>query len=494
MQGQSSNARSVWSRYVDAIADHPAVTLGCAAALFCALGWWQDGINLDSTTYSVIARNMAEHGGPFNPTYTAYHHTHFAEHPPLVLWAQAAIFWLFGATDSTARLFGQLCTIGSVVAAYGLTREALGKRFGIIAGLVLLLTYNFMEIGNSTLLDVPMSFFVLAALWGLTEMQKAEVGKPPPVGATIATGLDLAFAFLCKGVVAGPVFLAVFAAVFFIRRDWLRQLRFWLLPVAMLVPIGLFLIGDLLSANGHFARYYFMVQVWQRFLGGGPEIHTAWYEFLWRLFKLYQPWVLVLPFGIYLVFRRRTAMLYPAVVTLLAYVVFYSTAAKLYYHYFSPVYALGAPLVAVAVGSILRETHVRRTLAVFVILWVAAGVGVTVAGVRIHHIRMKAVYELTSPMALVLDRQSSRDGLMVREGQPQWDIVAKTSWYWRSDLLTVPDLSTAIDSMHASDRYNYILMEPPTCPDDLRWGQLGLRRYARMGGLTVLVPADSTAP
>jgi 4-amino-4-deoxy-L-arabinose transferase-like glycosyltransferase len=70
---------------------------------------------------------MAEQGRWFDPTYTPYSHTSFAEHPPLVMWMQAIIFLLFGAGDSTARLFGTLCTVGSVVVIYLLEKRLAGS-------------------------------------------------------------------------------------------------------------------------------------------------------------------------------------------------------------------------------------------------------------------------------------------------------------------------------------------------------------------------------
>jgi len=206
MPSEVSPNRTLRHRLFDVIADHPALTLLVSAAIFLSLGWSQDGINLDSTTYSVIARNMAEQGRWFDPTYTPYSHTSFAEHPPLVMWMQAIIFLLFGAGDSTARLFGALCTVGSVVVIYLLGKEVGGQRFGFLSGLTLLLTYNFFQIGNSTLLDVPMTFFVLVTLWGLARLHNS--GKPH---LFLIVGSGLGLAFLTKGVVSAPVWIAVAA-------------------------------------------------------------------------------------------------------------------------------------------------------------------------------------------------------------------------------------------------------------------------------------------
>ena len=115
---------------------------------------------------------------------------------------QAIIFLLFWAGDSTARLFGALCTAGSVVVIYLLGKEVGGRRFGFLSGLILLLTYNFLQIGNSTLLDVPMTFFVLVTLWGLARLHNSGSGKPHLFGIV---GLSLGLGFLTKGVVSAPV-------------------------------------------------------------------------------------------------------------------------------------------------------------------------------------------------------------------------------------------------------------------------------------------------
>ncbi len=445
----------MWTRLSHTVANHPLWILCLAATLFLALGFTQDGINLDSTTYSVVARNMVEYNNWFAPSYTAYYHPQFAEHPPLVMWAQALIFLLFGASDPTARLFGALCTIGSVVFVYLLGKEIKDKALGFIAGLVLLLTYNFMQQGNSTLLDVPMTFFILVALWGMARLEKGTASAT----ACVVTGLALSGSFLSKGLVSAPVWIALAFTALFLRRDWLKMNRFWLIPATAVAVIAVYLFMDLLYANGRFTTHYFVTQVWSRFLGESPEVSTQWYEFTYRFVKLYLPFVILLPVGVYMTFRRSLHLLYPTLITLLFYFMFYSTAAKLYYHYFCPTYALAALLVALPITRMASSRAIRLISVWFSVIWLTLVIAVTVADVRIHEIRGRAIYSLAEPMQQFLSDKTSRQGLIIGQGQPDWDYVAKTAWYWRSDIAQVPNPDRAIHNLQGDKSFSYILVE-----------------------------------
>ena len=489
MPSEVSPNRTLRHGLFDVIADHPALTLLVSAAVFLSLGWGQDGINLDSTTYSVIARNMAEQGRWFDPTYTPYSHTSFAEHPPLVMWMQAIIFLLFGAGDSTARLFGALCTAGSVVAVYMLGREVGGQRFGFLSGLTLLLTYNFLQIGNSTLLDVPLTFFVLVTLWGLARLHNnsssGSSGKPHLFGIV---GLSLGLGFLTKGVVSAPVWIAVMATVLLWHREWIKSRRFWLIPAIALGLILAHLLLDYIYTGGHFTRHYFLTQVWRRFVKGGPEIQTDWYEFAYRFARLYLPFVALLPLGVYLVVRRRMTILYPMLVTLVFYFLFYSTASKLYYHYFTPAYALAAPFVALPLTRIIREKTATRFRVWFFVIWVALAIGVTVAGVRIHHIRCPELYSLKTQMLELLDGHAYREGLIIGHGEPDWDYVAKTSWYWRSDIRWVAGINDAATLLRTDNRYAYIMVSSPDRLSDEIKTSYHLRVYIENDKVVIYVP------
>ena len=486
-----STGQSLWQRYTAALYDHPVRTLTGAGLLFMLLGWWQDGLNLDSATYAVIARHMAEHGTWFDPHYTAFHHQHFAEHPPLVMWLQGIIFFLLGASDATARITGQLAAVGSVVMVFLIGRDA-GRggeatAFGLLSGLVLLLTYNFMQISNSTLLDVPMTFFILLTLWLLAGAQRQ---SDPSPWLFAFLGAALAGAFLAKGVVAGPVFAAVAAAVVFMNPGWLKKGRFWLFPVTLVIFLGVYFFLDEIYAGGHFRRHYFLVQVWRRFQGGGPEIDTDWWQFTFRYIRLYLPFALLVPFGLYFLASRRLKLLYPLVVTFVFYFVLYSSAAKIYYHYFSPVYALSALLVALPLAIWLRPRIVRHVLGVFVLVWALAAIGVSAAGVRVHPVRMPEIYELTDQMTARLADQRARDGLLVRAPEPHWDIVAKTGWYWRSDIKTLPSVAAAVGTLTAEPRFSYLITLSEDDMNAALADDAGLRILARRGRLAVLVPSD----
>ncbi len=480
--------QNLWNKLVSWVESNPVVSLIIYSGAFLILGWWQDGINLDSTTYAVIARNIAEHGGWFNPTYTPFYHPGFAEHPYLVMWIQAVIFKLFGANDSTARIFGQLCTMGSVVAVYFIGKEIQGKALGLLSGLVLILTYNFMQGGNSTLLDVPMTFFILASLVGATKLIKSDLADIN-IYIYIGTGIALGLAFLTKGVVSGPVWLSFVIIAFIYPKKTLLNKKFWLIPLVSLGLIGLFLLGDLLFNKSHFCDHYFMVQVWRRFVGGGPNIHTNWYEFIFRFIKLYLPFVILLPIGIILSFKNRVTALLPLGLTLLFYFILYSSASKLYYHYFMPAYALSAVIAGYAIFVFIKEKIIFRVTSGFLIIWLFLGIGVTIAGLKIHHIRSPQIYNLTEKITSYLESKENRQGLLVDEDYLEWDYIAKTSWYWRSDIKSVRTVEEAVQILGDSAKYSYIII-----PNDLKQetkidSSFNLILYAKEKNLTIYLTA-----
>ncbi len=435
------------------IANAPGWILGSCASIFAILGWRQDGINLDSATYAVVARNMAEFGQWFDPHYTGFYLSRFAEHPPLVTWIQGLVFLLVEPNDSTARLFGAFCVVGSVLAAYWLGRNVSGKGLGFLSGLALLLTYNFMQIGNSTLLDVPMAFFVLVALAGIASIEKR--GIVP--SRAILIGLALGGAWLAKGVVSAPVWIGLGGSVLVWNRSWLRRGCFYLIPLTAIIVIAAHLITDQLYAGGHFFDYYFLRQIFAKFVEGGGSDGGDWWAFGYRFVQLYLPFVIVLPLGIYLAIKKRMIVLYPTLITLLFYIVFYSGASRLYYHYFSPAYALAALFVALPLWTILNEGRIARFSVWFLGCWLVLAAGVALSNLEIHHVRSPGIYSLADPVKQFLSNSPTRNGLFVSTGNPDWEVVAKTAWYWRSDIKQVATLDKAMSEIDTDD-FAYVMV------------------------------------
>ena len=437
----------------------PNHALLLCASLMMALGFNQNGLNLDSATYAVIARNMAELARWFNPTYTEFVHPQFAEHPPLVMWAQGIIFLLTGASDSTARLFGAFCTIGSVLTVFYIGKQLKNEAYGFCSGLTLLLTYNFMQIGNSTLLDTPMTFFsLLALLWFLKASVQVDSKRFP-----FLTGLALGAAFLSKGVVSAPIWIAIFLAPAVMESHLYRRVRFWNTFIFAFLLIGLYLVLDWVYADSRFLKHYFLTQVWSRFLGGGPEIHTDWYEYSYRFVKLYLPYSVGLPIGVYIAVRQKVLGLIPLAVALAFYFLFYSSAAKLYYHYFVPAYALASLFVGLVIYQLLSEHILNRIRQFLIPVWLVAAALVLAFNLPIHHIRVPEVYDKTGQIKDYFDGESHLQGLLIHSGEPNWDYIAKAAWYWRSDLKPVQGFTEA--AKRISDSSFLLIVVPLTIRD-----------------------------
>ena len=442
--------------------ERPALVLAISSAIFFSLSWGQDGISQDSATYAVIARNMAENGNWFNPHYTEY--VMATLHPPLVMWAQGLIFLFLEPNDSTARLFGALCTIGSILTVFFIGKIAVDKSFGFLAGLVLLLTYNFIQTGNSTTLDGPMTFFVLNVLLGLIIMWKKGVSA----ALSAYCGLALAGALLSKGAVSAPVWIATAATVFIWNQSWLRQKKFWIFPSIAILIIIVQLILDHFFANGRFFQYYLKIPVLTRFWGGESFSGHNWFYLIWKFVSLYLPFILLAPWGVYIMIKRKVKLLYPALIALALYILFYSAAPNVYYHYFAPLYSLSALLVCWPLYLWLRPPRSRYLAAGFLVIWTLTAVALKTAGVKIENVRTIEIYSIKEEMKVLLSSFPSRNGLTIGASH-NYDWVAKTAWYWRSDLEKVESLAEALPHLK-SRKFAYLLVykQNPVLIDSLK--------------------------
>lgn len=130
-----------------------------------------------------------------------------------------------------------------------------------------------------------------------------------------------------------------------------------------------------------------------------------------------------------------------------------------------------------------------RIVAGFLALWIVVSIGVQLTGVRIHQIRSPEVYELTDRMNKLLVNHSTRQGIVLDSTEPDWDYVAKTSWYWRSDILRLESIAEA-DKMAGNGQEFAYLMIPNdestimAAIDSTRW-----TLWAVNDRLTIYVPS-----
>ena len=188
------------------------VLLALAAALVLGVGI--DRRELDGTTafYGALARQVAETG-----ELAPLHHgpAVYVLKPPLVIWATAGLYELFGVAPWTStfvsRLFGVLCVL--LTARLAARRD--GPRAGAWAAVTMLVAVPFLENAVTLRLDTAMIAGILLAMVALTEAR----GAWRPVGffggvalATLAKGLP--------GLLPLGLALVVWWDERTVRRDW----------------------------------------------------------------------------------------------------------------------------------------------------------------------------------------------------------------------------------------------------------------------------------
>jgi len=242
----------------------------------------------DEARYSLISSAMNQSGNYVTPHIK---NVIYLEKPPLVCWATAIFFKVFGENDFSARLFAALCTWGCILLAYFIGRHFRDQETGLYAAMLLTISLYPFIIGRMNILDMPLAFFVCLSIWlGYLALQKQNKKH-----LLYLFYLACALAFLTKGVI-GVLFPFGILIIWLIWAGRWRQIWRLFSPIGILIFLAVACPWLILAQkeNSDFLWFFFVHEHFLRFTTKMHGKTEPFYFYLPIIIGGMVPWIFYL--------------------------------------------------------------------------------------------------------------------------------------------------------------------------------------------------------
>lgn len=321
------------------------------AAVLLLTGLSYPLIDRDETRYAEIPREMIVTGDWLVPqlNFTTYY-----DKPPLLYWACAASYSLFGVSEWSARLVAALGGLVTLAATLFFGNRLFNRRVGLLAGVVLLLSVGFLGGSRILLIDGLLTACVAVSLFAACEaVRNSRLNIGWWLVAAVATGLGV----LAKGPIALVLFLPpLIAYIWLTKNSYQPRLRHWLLLGGITAAIAAPWFVAIAQQVPEFAYEFFYRHNVERF-GGAFHTKPFWF-FLPVLLVGGHPWsFLGLPCLKYvssrsnLIRQRRTPQLGFVLLWAVWCIAFFTISRCKLPPYILP----AAPALALVIGKFLED-------------------------------------------------------------------------------------------------------------------------------------------
>jgi 4-amino-4-deoxy-L-arabinose transferase-like glycosyltransferase len=250
----------------------------------------------DEGRYAEIAREMYLSGDYVTPRND---YVRYFEKPPLMYWAEAGCFGLFGVSEFSARLPAALFSAGTVVVTAALAEAMLGAEIGLLAATALGLAPLFFGFARFATLDPALSFFITAAMACFyAAARTGDFASRAGRRWFIASAAMLAMGTLAKG----PVALALGGAIAFVwlaldhrAREAARMPWIWAVIVYCALTVPWFVL--VATRNPGFLRFFFVHEHVERYLESTEHGWGPWF-FVPVTIAGTWPWFFFAPTGV----------------------------------------------------------------------------------------------------------------------------------------------------------------------------------------------------
>ncbi len=231
--------------------------------------------NPDEALYAEPAREMLKNGD-----WLTTHLNYIVRYtkPPLVIWAQALLFSIFGVSEFAARSFGAACGVLLVLLTQAFVTRYVNLRAGIAAGFALMTAPLFFGTARECITDVPLSLFLGGAIMAFYAAFREKRNKLLATAGYILISL----AVMTKGPVAVVLPVAILG-FYYLTTGGLKAAwqRFFPLTGALIVAVLAlpWFVLEIAATKGEYFQEFFVRENFQRFTSE-VDSHKApiWYH------------------------------------------------------------------------------------------------------------------------------------------------------------------------------------------------------------------------
>ncbi len=246
--------------------------------------------NPDEGLYAEPAREMLD-TGQYVTTLLNYV-VRFTK-PPLIIWAMAFSYKIFGINEFAARFPCALSGFLLIIATYLFAKQYLGRRPAILSAAILLSSPLFIGVGRMAITDIPLSLFMAGSLFAFFHAWQQKL----PIWLWVGYVL-VGLAVMTKGPV-GLILPGLILGIFFLLRGQaLSAVRFFRLGWGGLIVGGIALpwfVTEIAITKGAYFREFILRENFARFTSVVDSHKGAWWYHLAAVFGGLFPWSIVLP-------------------------------------------------------------------------------------------------------------------------------------------------------------------------------------------------------
>ena len=307
---------------------------------------WVPGFFQDGYLYAALSKNAAHQGHWLVPRLSDNTYPTFFHHTPFVFILQGLFFKILGASYTTARLFGGLFTLATLLLLYRWCKIIHSKKLGYYACLLLITLLPLIKKSRFPNLDTPLMFTTLTAVYFYTRFLLEQ-----KIVYWGWVGIALGLALLIKGPLGLLPCFVIFTHQFIVGKFSLYALGAFLLGLSIfsLWPLSLYWSNqfDLFLDYREFTLNHTIAR------GRNQDSYDP-FLYLTFLLKYAAPWVLLALWGG--ISATKNNLLLPLVYFLTLFIPL-SLAKFKYSHYLLPLYPALATLAAVPLTKIGPQTE-----------------------------------------------------------------------------------------------------------------------------------------
>ncbi|PCI36110.1 MAG: hypothetical protein COB53_10330 [Elusimicrobia bacterium] len=316
---------------------------------------------VDDARYAEVPREMVDGGDWVTPQ---LNYVDYIEKPPLIYWAGALSYSLFGVSEGSARLPLAIFALIGLLGVWWLGNWLYGGRTGTHAVLILASCVQFFALSHVITPDMAVS---VALLWSTGLILRCLRKPADAYWAGPAAWIAMAAALLAKGLI-GIVLPGVWTVALLIlfpeTRRGLKKLLFnWGTLVFFVVIGGWFAVME--KANPGFFNVFVIEQHFQRFLTPKYNRPGGWWYYLAVDSVGFLPWTPLAIMSVLVpLLRLRKADSRDLQLALWVVVIFgfFSVSSSKLITYLLPLFPHQAVLAAAFAGRLRRERTLDRRM------------------------------------------------------------------------------------------------------------------------------------